>query len=344
MLKIEIINPLKHPRWDASIVSMDRSTFFHSSAWAQVLSESYGYTPLYFSIIRNSNLVGLMPIMEVNSFLTGKRGVSLPFTDMCEPVAEDRGAFKALFEEVAGYGRQAGWQYIELRGGEGFLKQECTSAEHLAHTLDLDGDESKVRAGFKPNIRRNIRRAEKEGIRVELAHSIESVGAFYKLHCRTRRYHGLPPQPLSFFRKIHKHVIVPEKGFVALASFQGRWVAGALFTVFKDQAIYKYAASDRDFQLLRPNNLVMWEAIKWCCRNGIRKLSFGRSDPLNKGLVRFKRAWGSTESNLGYYRYILPVCRFLDTKHSGVTSVSLFRRMPVSVLRMAGEISYKHWG
>ena len=44
-MNISIINPIKHPDWDDLLLTADRATFFHTTAWARVLSESYGYKP-----------------------------------------------------------------------------------------------------------------------------------------------------------------------------------------------------------------------------------------------------------------------------------------------------------
>ncbi len=51
-------------------------------------------------------------MMEVRSWLTGKRGVSLPFTDTCDPLGAPT---DALFDEVTRYGAAQGWKYWESR-------------------------------------------------------------------------------------------------------------------------------------------------------------------------------------------------------------------------------------
>jgi hypothetical protein len=344
MLKIERINPIEYPGWDDSLLSMDRSTFFHSSAWTRVLSESYGYLPIYFIIRKNGIITGLMPVMEVKSFLTGKRGVSLPFTDICEPVAENQEEFDALLSEATKYGRRAGWKHIEIRGGSDFLSNEPVAAEHVVHSLKLSADDTVVSRNFKPSVNRNIRKAEKGGVTIALEHSLGSVSAYYQLHCRTRRYHGLPPQPWPFFRKIHQHVIAPGKGFVALSSYQDRWVAGAIFAIYRDQAMYKYGASDRRFQYLRPNNLILDEAIRWCCRNEIRKFSFGRTELNNEGLAQFKRGWGADEGRVQYYKFDLRSNRFVGEEKGMKASYTAFKALPLPVLRLAGNLLYRHAG
>jgi hypothetical protein len=343
-LNVEIIDPRSFPGWDALIEGAPQASIFHTAAWARVLSESYGYRPLYFAAVESGRLVGLIPVMEIDSFLTGKRGVALPFTDLCEPVAPARPAFERLLEEVVSYGKKAGWKGVEFRGGERFLPDQPPTAGHLVHTLALDPDETRVEKGFKPNTRRNIRRAGDEGITVALERSGAAMAAYYRLHCGTRRHHGLPPQSWSFFSRIHEHVVAPGHGFVALAHYQGRAVAGAVFFNFRDQAIYKFGASNRDHLSLRPNNLVMWEAIRWCCRSGIRTFNFGRTEPGNEGLLQFKRGWGAVEQKLNYYRYDLKAGAFTAGAAGPRTSYAVFKLMPAPLLRLAGALMYRHVG
>jgi hypothetical protein len=343
-LNISILNPAEHPHWDDLLLTTDRATFFHTSAWARVLSESYGYIPLYFTLIENGKLVGLIPVMEIKSFLTGSRGVSLPFTDMCNPVAVDQDAYWALLRKATEYGRKAKWNYIEMRGGTNFLPTQPASAKYFIHFLDLSADEGEIRSNFRTSFQRNIRKAEREGVTVTLERSWESVKVFYKLHCGTRRHHGLPPQPWSFFKKIHEHVIAAGKGFVALAKYQNRWAAGALYALYRDQAIYKYGASDRGLLHLRPNNLVMWEAIRWCCRNGIRSFSFGRTEPENEGLMRFKSGWGAKRDLLNYHKFDMCFNRFVGDKAGLKTSYAAFKTLPIPMLRLAGHLLYRHVG
>lgn len=123
---LQIFDPTKYAGWDDLLIATPGYSFFHSSAWAKVLKDSYGYTPLYFAAIENGQFSALVPVMEVNSFLTGKRGVSLPFTDYCEPIINGRIEFVELFNNIIAYGKKRGWKYLELRGGEKFLSPQSS--------------------------------------------------------------------------------------------------------------------------------------------------------------------------------------------------------------------------
>ena len=345
LLNVSIINPIEHPDWDALLLTADRATFFHTTAWARVLSESYGYKPLYFTTIEGGKLTGLIPVMEIKSFLTGKRGVSLPFTDICHPIADTPDIFQALMDKLTQHGKGAGWKHIEIKGGGAFLgKTAPPCAEHFTHILELESGEDNVQNSFRDSTRRNIRKAYRDGVEVTFQHTAEAMAAFYVLHCQARRRHGLPPQPWRFFEKVYAHVVAAEKGVVLLAAHAGKTVAGAVYFFFRDRALFKFGASDRAFQHLRANNLVMGEAIRWFCRNGFHSLHLGRTEAENEGLLQFKRGWGVKENRVAYYRLNLRENAFSAERNGTRSSYPVFKMLPIPVLRLAGSILYRHVG
>src|SRR4051812_40180248 len=282
---VQIVDPLAIPDWDTLVMSLPGHTFFHSSAWARVLEQSYGYKPVYFAKVENGQLRGLLPMMEVNSWLTGKRGVSLPFSDQCGLL----GDWQALWELAIAEGRERGWKRVEVRDDLKRQPTECSESESFyGHSIELCRDEEKIFAGFEPSVRRAIRKGEKCGVKLEISHSLEAVQEFYRLHCHTRKKHGVPPQPFNFFANFHRHVIAHNHGFVVIARVNGRAIAASLFIHYGATAMYKYGASDENYQNFRGANLVMWHAIQWLARAGFDQLDFGRTDHASEGLRRFK--------------------------------------------------------
>lgn len=340
---IRIINPIDFEGWDDQVLQLPGSSFFHSSAWAKVLSESYGYKPTYFTFFRDDKLAGLIPMMDVNSILTGRRGVSLPFTDFCEPIIYDDLRFEDVLEQIITHGKKCGWKSIAIRGGQKYLTDTVPSQTFLAHQLDLLPDENKMMANLRDSTKRNIKKAIADGLTVKIINTIDAIKEFCKLNCMTRKEHGLPPQPYHFFRQVHKHIIAKNLGFVAIAYFQDKAIAGNVYFHFGQKAVYKYGASNRKYQSMRASNLVMWEAIKWYCLNGYRELHFGRTGPEHRGLRQFKMGWGANEYSIEYFKYDLNKNTFIEDK-SSVTSFhnSIFRKTPIPVLKIAGSLFYSH--
>ena len=344
-MNLQIVNPLNYAEWDDLLLKTPGHSFFHTTAWARSLSESYPYKMTYFTLMESDRFLALVPVMDIRSVLTGRRGVSLPFTDYCEPLVADCVKFKEVFDAIVQYGEQRRWAYFEIRGGENHLSSVVPYTTFLGHALELSQDEGLLTSNLRDSTRRNIRKAIHSGVDVSIQHSWEAVMQFYYLNCMTRREHGLPPQPLYFFKKVYDHIISKNAGFVVLASHQGNIIAGGVYFHTGKEAIYKYGASDRRFQHLRANNLVMWEAIKWYGRSGYRCFHFGRTETDHHGLRQFKVGWGAKEYPIKYYRYHLKTGDFL--KYKGKTdslSNRIMRKMPLSLLRLVGSILYKHMG
>ena len=344
-LELEIINPTEYPLWDELVLATKNYSFFHSSGWAKVLHESYGYRPLYFTLIKNSKLMILIPLMEVKSILTGKRAVSLPFSDYCEPLVPEKEDPQEILDYIFKYGKQAGWKSIEIRDGKIFSQDLPVASSYYIHTLDISKSNAQVFDGFRDSTKRNIKKAMKEDIKIDISNSLESLNEFYRLNCITRKKHGLPPQPYYFFKKVYEHILSKKHGIVVLAMYNKTTVAGAVYFHFGDKAIYKYGASDENYQHLRANNLIMWNAIKWFSQNGYKSLFFGRTEAENKGLKRFKKGWGTTESIIKYYKYDLLKGTFIH-KSPQLSQVQkkIFSKLPRFLLRTTGSLLYKHIG
>jgi lipid II:glycine glycyltransferase (peptidoglycan interpeptide bridge formation enzyme) len=196
---------------------------------------------------------------------------------------------------------------------------------------------------FASSVRRAIRKSDRNGVNAVAVRNRQAVGEFYQLHVETRRRHGLPPQSASFFRNIYEHILKPGLGFVVLAQRRSRTIAAAIFFRFGNNAIYKYAASDKRFQEFRANNLVMWHGIQLLMRLGVEKIHFGRCERENDGLRRFKLSWGTQEQLIDYYR-IDPSGRlcFSPARRDSHFHKKVFGSFPLMFNRVAGSIIYPH--
>ncbi|GMT46722.1 MAG: hypothetical protein IEMM0007_0288 [bacterium] len=344
-LNLKIINPINYNNWDELLLSTNNYSFFHTSYWARVLHESYGYRPLYFSVIDNGSLRFSLPLMEIKSRLTGRRGVSLPFTDYCEPIINEDIHFQDILDHLIEYGKQAGWKYIEMRSLRNMSENIPPSLEYYGHTLRLSKDEDLIYSQFRSSTQRNIKKATSQGVRVAVFRTLEGVSEFYRLNCLTRKMHGIPPQPWEFFRKTYDHIISGDHGRVILASYKGVTIAGAVYFHFGTKTLFKYGASDKKYQYLRANNLVMWEAIREYCNKGYKTFCFGRTEPENKGLRQFKNGWGASEKIIRYYRYDFKRNHFVNgNPHVSGLHNKLFNKMPIPLLKLVGSKIYKHVG
>src|SRR5215469_14248266 len=82
-------DPTQDPRWAELVNRHPKASVFHSVAWLKALRRTYGYEPVAFT---TSSPIGELKnglvFCRINSWLTGCRLVSLPFSDHCEPLCD----------------------------------------------------------------------------------------------------------------------------------------------------------------------------------------------------------------------------------------------------------------
>ena len=242
-------------------------------------------------------------------------------------------------------GMLAKWRTIEWRGAEKLIGDAVPSENFFTHDLDLAKTEQELFSSFKESNQRNIRKSINNGVTVSLDQSFNAVRDFYRLNCLTRKRHGLPPQPSGFFRNVHELILSRDLGMIITALFEGKAIAASIFFHFGRNAIFKYGASDKRYLEHRPNNLVMWEAIK-CCRNrGNVNLNLGRTESGDSGLLQFKRIWGGREGSLQYHKYSFKMQAFIrHPPQKRIFLKSILVKLPVPILRLLGRLLYKHFG
>jgi CelD/BcsL family acetyltransferase involved in cellulose biosynthesis len=329
---------LDDPRWLELLERSPRANAFHHPSWAKLLGECYGYRAFALVDERDGVRSGL-PVAEVRA-LGRRRWTSLPFTDACEPL----GTTDGLAEELDGARRAAGAGRVEVRAA--LPEAACAHGESGAfrHVLELSSDAERVFDGFRrKQVQQPLEKALERGhVRVERgAEAADLTERYYALHVATRRRIGAPVQPRRFFELLWRRMLEPGLGFVLLARAGETTVAGAVFLAWKGTVTYKYSASDPAAWQLRPNNVVLWEAIRWACENGYREFDFGRTDAWNEGLRRFKTGWGAVESPLVYTTVGAAPARHGSGRPRRAAGFVL-RRSPAWVCRGVGELLYRY--
>jgi hypothetical protein len=161
---------------------------FHSRGWLQALRRTYGNVPAALATRTSSaELRSAIVFCEVKSWLTGRRLVSVPFSDYCDPLVENDDDQGQLIEALHPY--RASWKYFELRtrGGLSESGNRFVATDHFVlHRLDLSAGPQDVCRRFHNNhVGRKIRRSECERRVYEEGRSEELLGAFYRLQVQT---------------------------------------------------------------------------------------------------------------------------------------------------------------
>jgi hypothetical protein len=298
--------------------------------------------------------------MEVANPMVRRRGVGLPFTDSCPPLLTGGEApieWSTFLDSIPGGSQGVGarllssarlmaaqrrWQRIEFRPDAKNQREPEASIRFLNHRVQLFSTDDEQRSHCAASTRRTLRQAQQSELKVTVGQDIALVRAYYELHCRTRKRQGGPPQPFKFFSGLRQFLLERNLGFVVLTTLKERPVAGAIFLHFGCRALYKFGASDRDNQQLRPNQLTLWTGLRHAAQLGCTVLDLGRTSTQNAGLAQFKRGWGALESQLAYHCFDLQTStRVALDDRTGGWQAWWFKNLPGWVGRWVGQMAYR---
>ena len=340
------IDPINDPRWAALAGSHPRASLFHSPKWLKALQMAYGFKSIAISTCApGSELSDGLVYCQVNSWLTGRRLVSLPFSDHCDPLVEHPADADRMLRYLERYVDEGRWKHIEIRPVSFEPSSNTTierSSVYYFHRINLRPSLDDLRRNcHKDGVQRKVRRAEREGLKYEEGRSSELLKKFYGLLLMTRRRHHLPPQPLEWFRSLivafgnDLKIRVLSKDEVAVAS---------ILTLSNNKTmVYKYGCSNQAFHNLGGMPFLLWRTIQEAKESGFEELDLGRSDHDNQGLIEFKDRLGGVRTLLNYWTY----------PHREAESRAGFKKkfadkiisiMPNLSLETVGKLLYKHFG
>jgi lipid II:glycine glycyltransferase (peptidoglycan interpeptide bridge formation enzyme) len=162
-----------------------------------------------------------------------------------------------------------------------------------------DRTEDELLKGFNQLWRRNIKRADREGVTVELG-SVDDLTAFHELYLETAHRDGFTPRPLPYFRGMWDamNAEAPDRIRLYLARHEGDLVAATTMVRVGAHAWYSYGASSTAKREVRGSNAVQWRMMRDALRDGcavydMRGITntLDENDP-HVGLIRFKLGTG----------------------------------------------------
>lgn len=343
MRVVDFIDPHADARWSAFVDGHPDALIFHHQLWMDVLERTYGYRQASLACFIGDEVVGILPMLEVRSRITGARAVSLPFSDYGGLLVRDPEAGPSLVRHASTLCASRGWKYVELRGDS---PEGSVTAEYAMHRVPLQRDPQLLFRTFeKKRTQYTLKKFEKTGVTVDRRTDAEAMAAFVKLNYITRRKHGIPPQPDRFFELFHETLIAGGMGHVSIATYEGEAIAASVFLCYKGILYHKFNASDEAFLHLSANPGILWDAIRWGCLQGYGLADLGRSDLDGEGLIKYKRGWGAVETTLRYFR--LPAGAVTTRRGPagpGGAVKSIMKRLPVPVLKVIGKVLYEHVG
>jgi hypothetical protein len=299
LVQKRILDNKKH--WQTIFDSSPGSSVFQSPDWAwrmECCLDSCTAKPFLFEFADGTQLVWSMlqrPIKRMFRCLE-----AMPLGLYGKPAiygewSPEKGE-KILRTILAG--RCLEMQYVENPFSEPLsflLPNGCVQEVHPAETHVLDLAKSwdvMWEKRFSTRIRNQVRRAEKEGLKVRPGLSKKDVDKFYLLYEASTKTWGYnqPPYSKKFFQGLMDNA--PDILQLLLVEDHERTVAGGIFIEDTEFILYWFGAMDKTAAKKFPTYLLLSHAIREAINKGKRYMNMGASGELD-GVRQFKELWGA---------------------------------------------------
>ena len=319
--------------WDAFATSQTGYTHFHRYGWRKVIESVFGHECQYLAA-RNERreLLGVLPLVRVKSFVFGDFLVSMPFLNYGGPIGTPD-AISALVREAVRIASSHAVKLLELRSRCPLPVDLPVSHRKITVVLDLERTPDAAFRRFDAKLRSQVRRPQKEG--VEMRFGADQIEPFFAVFSRHMRDLGTPTLSLRFFRAIVDEF--PDDAWVACAWLKGRPVAAGLGFVFGNEFELTWASSLREFNREAPNMLLYWALMTRAIDHGLTLFNFGRCTQ-GSGTHRFKAQWGGRDETLWWYDWSSGASASTPSPHDSAYSWGprLWRLLPVPVATALG--------
>lgn len=340
------LDQIGHDAWDQFVGSHPGAGLYHASSWHRAIEETYKYQTLYHVLLgSDQSIQAAIPSLVIRNFLLGRRIVSYPYSDYCDPLLSKTDDLQPLLDSLRRQAQRSGCPQIELRMLQNLpeLTTQRTTP-YSTYLICLDKTEDELLSSFHLScIQRPIKKARAAGVEIVEANDPGHLRDFYQLHLQTRKRLGVPAQPFVFFQNLLD--LFKGAFHLYLARHEDRFVAGLISLHFKERAYYKFGASDAQFHSSGANQLLMWTAVKRALQKTLHSFDLGRASVSDEGLTQYKLRWGAEPRDL-YYLPIQGEADFdrLETSASLKVFRSVLQKLPLAATKWSGSLLYRHLG
>jgi hypothetical protein len=278
------------------------SSIFVRPDWSSILKEGFGSTVSSYCLRKDGKIVLALPGIILNFRILKMFYSNIPYGGFVGEM-EYLSTFlslleKSLKEDHIHSIRIAKDSKTQFPEPEGYRKETA-----FTHLLDLDEmTEESLWESYKKRIRRDVRKAEKSGIRIDEARDLKEVDILFDLYLETmERNEAYNVWTRKMLHAIYHHLVKKGEAEFLLAKLRGEVIAGIILLFSPETVYYFFAASAKKHLSLCPNDLLVHHGICLTIRKGKRFFDLMTSHQKDVALMNFKEKWGAQKYPFDFY-------------------------------------------
>jgi FemAB-related protein (PEP-CTERM system-associated) len=339
---IDLENPSDVAGWDAFVDRHAEGTVFHLTKWGRAISNGLGHKAHYLAAFRGREIVGVLPLIGINSMLFGKSLSSCAFAVYGGPLGDSEDVHLALDTEAWKIAERAGVKVLEYRNQVRQRPTWAAKTETYATFRRTMSDTYDKRLTDIPRKQRaEIRKSFERDLTVKIERAADR---HFSVYAESVRNLGTPVFPKKLFSSLlacygdDADVLLVEKNGIAAASVLSLYYKGEVFPY--------YGGGTLQARDLRANDHMYFSLMNHAWERGCTRFDFGRSK-YGTGAFSFKKNWGFEPEPLAYEYKLAPGATVPDLNPMNPkfqTMVKTWQKLPLAIANVAGPFIARNLG
>jgi FemAB-related protein (PEP-CTERM system-associated) len=321
-------------RWSEAMLRFSDAGAGHLPNWGQIIRRAYGMKSHYLVAMRENQICGMLPLVEVKSRIFTSALVSMPYLNDGGILSKDMETDQFLWGNACAKMRSSSSNYLELRHSTERSIKVSPRTDKISMILDLSGGKDAVwMKKLHRNVRNKIRKSQKLG--VEVRKGKDCLRDFYNMHVRNMQELGSPAHRYRFFEEAVESF--GDDMQVYAATINGDVPVGGKVILYHNDTVYfLWVSSPLSFRKYAAVSLLDWVAIEDAIERGVKYCDFGRSTA-GSSHYEFKKKWGAEIKQL--YWHVYP-----DNSASGNISNTIqafsyiWKKLPLFLVKKIGPM------
>jgi len=276
---------------EEEILSLKYFSYFQSKNWADFQSEYFNRKIWFINFYENNKIISSCLVIKINLPFK-KNYLYIPAgPDLYDYSSE---IYKNLITEISKIAKNEKSIFLKLESTfsdkdifDGSISSNLMSFYNSAYNffvknlgfsksyenkipnntlfIDLSKDEDQILKEMKQKGRYNIKKALKNGIKINKTKDPESkeFEEFWKLTRETTKRDNFSSNPKNYYFNLLKFLNSKNiETYLYSASFENKIISSAICVFYKNKATYYYGASSNKYRNLMAPYLLQWEMIK----------------------------------------------------------------------------------
>lgn len=329
-------------RWDAFVSACPEATFFHRAAWQGIIREVFRHPTWYLYAEKNDEIVGVLPLAQINSLLFGNSLTSLPFAVYGGVVASYPDAVAMLEQEAQKLAQELKVDHLEFRNITPRHSEWPTQDLYVTFRKEILPDVEANMLAIPRKQRAMVRKGMKNGL---ISTIDPNCDRFFALFADNVHRHGTPALPKRYFDSLLE-VFGSDCEILTVTGPDGKVLSSVLSFYFRNEVLPYYAGDDEAARDLAANDFKYWELMRRACERELKIFDYGRSK-VGTGPYAFKKNWGFEPQPLSYEyclykRNDIPQNNPSNAKYK--LFISAWRRLPIGLANRLGPYIVRNLG